>query len=372
MNIAQKPVEHIAVPPLQKPIACRQGAISALERSLVGLFHELDAHRDDGGLRRREDQHALGRRIVQPWPSHLDLLQLPQTVRTKSLDGAIFSRLGWIHPELAIEARPGEPQRPIQCESPICQPQIEIDTQRRALEGLQDIQVQRHRVLGDLLEELLAEFDLALPPQPLTGPALVPPEPGPAGDRRINTGRDLFIFVGQLDMRVEEPLHLVAQPRAFSPAATPDWSHAQPAHERRERGPQNQHAALGAHRLGANPGQQQPGEIPEGQAGLTHGRHDQGVGAVDALVLKLATRVGAGQGTQHHQPRHETEIGVRFTGSNQKVHLVKAGEVVASLRRIFPEHLHEPFPARDASPGSSQSSDGGQTGCMTQRFSAAS
>ena len=24
--------------------------------------------------------------------------------------------------------------------------------------------------------------------------------------------------------------------------------------------------------------------------------------------------VGAGQGAQHHEPRHETEIGVRFAG----------------------------------------------------------
>ena len=101
-------------------------------------------------------------------------------------------------------------------------------------------------------------------------------------------------------MRVEEPLHLVAQPRAFAPAATPDRSHAQLAHEPGERGPQEQLTGLGAHRLGANPGQQQAGEIPEGQPGLTHGGHDQGVGSVDTFVLKLGTWVGAGQGTQHH------------------------------------------------------------------------
>ena len=64
--------------------------------------------------------------------------------------------------------------------------------------------------------------------------------------------------------------------------------------------PRDQFAGLGAHRLGAHPGQQQAGEIPVGQTGLTHGGHDQGVGAVDAPVLKLAARVGAGQGTQHH------------------------------------------------------------------------
>ena len=90
-------------------------------------------------------------------------------------------------------------------------------------------------------------------------------------------------------------------------------------------------AGLGAPRLGRNPGQQQAGEIPEGQSGLTHGRHDQGVGAVDAPVLKLTARVGAGQGTQHHQPCHEPRVGSCFTGSNQKVHLIETGEVVQRL-----------------------------------------
>ena len=152
-------------------------------------------------------------------------------------------------------------------------------------------------------------------------------------------------------MRVEEPLHLVAQPRAPAPAATPDWSHAQPAHEPGERGPKGQLARLGPHGFGAHPCQQQAGEIPEGQAGLAHGRHDQSVGPIDTLVLKLASRVGAGQGTQHHQPRHEPRVRGCFTGSNQKVHLVKAGEVVASLRRVFAERLHESLPAREGSPG---------------------
>ena len=69
-------------------------------------------------------------------------------------------------------------------------------------------------------------------------------------------------------MRVEEPLHLVAQPRAFAPAATSDWSHAQPTHEPGERGSQEQLTALGAHRLRAHPGQQQAGEIAEGQPGF--------------------------------------------------------------------------------------------------------
>ena len=92
-------------------------------------------------------------------------------------------------------------------------------------------------------------------------------------------------------MRVEEPSHLVVQPRAFAPAAASNRSHAQPTHEPGERGPQEQLAGLGPHGLGAHPGQQQTGEIPVGQAGLAHGRHDQRVGTIDAFVLKLPARV---------------------------------------------------------------------------------
>ena len=95
--------------------------------------------------------------------------------------------------------------------------------------------------------------------------------------------------------------------------------------------PQEQLAALGAHRFGRHPGQQQAGEIAEGQPGFTHGGHDQGVGAVDPLVLQPAAGVGAGQGAERHQPRHEAEIGVRFAGPDQLVHLIEAGEVAPRL-----------------------------------------
>ena len=64
-------------------------------------------------------------------------------------------------------------------------------------------------------------------------------------------------------MRVEEPLHLVAQPRAFAPAATPDRNHVQPAHEPGERRAQNQFAGLGPHRFGTQPGQQEAWQIAE-------------------------------------------------------------------------------------------------------------
>ena len=132
--------------------------------------------------------------------------------------------------------------------------------------------------------------------------------------------------------------HLVTQARSGTPVATPDWGHAHPTHEPGERGPQEQLAGLGPHGLGTNPGQQQAGEIPEGQPGVAHGRHDQRVGPIDALVLKLAARVSTGQGTQHHQPRHETRVRGCFIGSNQKLHLIEAGEMVptpvARIRKV--------------------------------------
>ncbi len=147
----------------------------------------------------------------------------------------------------------------------------------------------------DLLEELIAQLDPALPQRALMGPVRVPPELRAAGQRRVDAGRDPLIFVRQLDMSVEEPLNLVAQPRSPAAGASTDGDQVQLAHELGERGPQEQLAALGAHRFGRHPGQQQAGEIAEGQAGFTHGGHDQGVGAVDPIVLQPAAGVGSGQ-----------------------------------------------------------------------------
>ena len=45
-----------------------------------------------------------------------------------------------------------------------------------------------------------------------------------------------------------------------------------------------------------------------------------------------------GQAAQRHQPRHETEIGVRFAGPDKLVHLIGLGEVVQAwgeASRIF-------------------------------------
>ena len=106
----------------------------------------------------------------------------------------------------------------------------------------------------------------------------------------------------------------------------------------------------GPHGLSADPGQQKAREIAEGQPGWTHSRHDQGERAVDALVLVAVAGVGAGQGTQHHQTRHETRIGSHFTGLDELVRLIEAGEVVQRLGRIFVERLHSPLPVLQEPP----------------------
>ena len=51
----------------------------------------------------------MGRRVIQIRPGHLDLLQLPQAIRTEVVNDVFIARLGGGSPELVVEARPGEP-----------------------------------------------------------------------------------------------------------------------------------------------------------------------------------------------------------------------------------------------------------------------
>ena len=57
-------------------------------------------------------------------------------------------------------------------------------------------------------------------------------------------------------------------------------------------------------------------------------------------------RIGAGQGTQRHHPRHEAEIGGRFAGPDQLVHLIGLGEMVPRLGRGL-EGFHSAARTRD-------------------------
>ena len=65
-----------------------------------------------------EDQYSLGRSVVQARPSHLDLLQLAQAVRTEVVHCVLVIRLGGVSSELPVEPPPGKPYRTLQCEGP--------------------------------------------------------------------------------------------------------------------------------------------------------------------------------------------------------------------------------------------------------------
>ena len=67
-------------------------------------------------------------------------------------------------------------------------------------------------MVDDLVEEILAEPDLAVPQHPLIRPLRVPPELTPVGDGRGNELLAVLVFVDQPDIGVKEPVHLVAEP----------------------------------------------------------------------------------------------------------------------------------------------------------------
>ena len=58
----------------------------------------------------------------------------------------------------------------------------QIEAQGRTLEGREGVHVERHRMADNLLEERLAQFDLAIPQYRLVGFAFVPPEHGALSD----------------------------------------------------------------------------------------------------------------------------------------------------------------------------------------------
>ena len=121
--------------------------------------------------------------------------------------------------ELAVQLPPGEPQRGAEREGAVDKPQVEIQAQRAAREGLEGVHVERHRVLDDFVEKRLSQIDFALPQHPLVGLTLVPPELAAVGHGRTHICFAVLILVGQLDMSIEKPPHLVAEPRPVAPAS---------------------------------------------------------------------------------------------------------------------------------------------------------
>ena len=123
----------------------------------------------------------------------------------------------------------------------------------------------------DLVVELLAEFDLALPQRPLVGLALVPPKLGTVGHRRTHEGFAVLILIDQLDCGAEQPLHLISEPCSIPAPAAVD---SQGPHELRERTPQDELAASGPYRFGREPGQQQARQVAVGEFVVSTGNYD--------------------------------------------------------------------------------------------------
>ncbi len=100
---------------------------------------------------------------MQVRPRVLDLLQLAQTVPAEIINGALLGGLGRIRAELPVELPPRETERAREVEGPVGEPQVQVESKRRPLEALEDVHVDRDRVADDLVKELLAKLDFALP-----------------------------------------------------------------------------------------------------------------------------------------------------------------------------------------------------------------
>ena len=100
-----------------------------------------------------EDQNAPRRSIVQVRPSELDLLQLPQNTLAEVADGKFIAGLVRVHSELAVDLPPCDPLRGAAREGAVDQPQVEIEAQRRAFEGLEGGEIEWDRMAHNLIEE---------------------------------------------------------------------------------------------------------------------------------------------------------------------------------------------------------------------------
>ena len=69
-----------------------------------------------------KDQEARSRRVVQPRPGQLDLLQLTQNLPAEVLNGYVVAGLGWVRSELAVHLLPGDLLRSAEREGPVDQP----------------------------------------------------------------------------------------------------------------------------------------------------------------------------------------------------------------------------------------------------------
>ena len=126
----------------------------------------------------------------------------------------------------------------------------------------------------------------------------------------------------ELYRAVEEPRHLITEPRPLPVDAPAAIVHTEAAHELVQRPTEDQFAALRSHRLSTGPGQEQARNVAVGQPRRHTARlHDERVWTVLSDVLRSLARIRPRQRAQGHQARHEAKIRLRFAGLNELVGL---------------------------------------------------
>ena len=99
----------------------------------------MELCRLDARRRRREDESARHRVVVQVRPRAFDFLQLAETGRAEVADGIFLRCLRRVHAELPVDLFPREGERRLEPERPVGEPQVEIEAERRPREPLEDI-----------------------------------------------------------------------------------------------------------------------------------------------------------------------------------------------------------------------------------------
>ena len=151
----------------------------------------LDLSGAISGGRGMQDQDARSRGVVQPRPGQLDLLQLAQMPwRRKNLDGL---RCRWLCPGPApnwrYNCRQVSRSGARSANSPVGEPQVEIEAQGAPLESREGVHVNRYRMVDDLVEETSQPNSILLSHSIRSSGLLgIPPKLGAVGYRRTHAG----------------------------------------------------------------------------------------------------------------------------------------------------------------------------------------
>ena len=104
-----------------------------------------------------------------------------------------MAHLRRVRAELFKELLPRETQRRLEREGAIDEPEIQVEAERRPLQRLKGVHVERDRVRDDLVKKFFPESDRALPQRGRVRPRRVPPQFGAVCDEGMY--QDLM-FVG--------------------------------------------------------------------------------------------------------------------------------------------------------------------------------